>query len=113
MANEELKLENLSREQILDLADASGRKLGFLLATSGLDESAKAAIPGILEYATPAQIDALSHMLEEGYLRSTNQGLDQFLKSELGSIKAEFDQQRGYLEEEVQEKLNDLLKKLG
>ena len=108
MANNELRLEELSREQILDLADASGRKLGFLLATSSLDDEIKEAILGILEFATPAQIDLLTQMLEDGYLNANNQGLNDFLRSELEEIKKDSAAQEEILEKATLEKISKL-----
>ncbi|MBI4992121.1 MAG: hypothetical protein HZB99_02785 [Candidatus Harrisonbacteria bacterium] len=111
MAKEQLKIEELSKEQILDLADAQGRKLGFLLATSSLDDDVKAAIVGILDTATPGQLDILTNMLEEGYLSVKNETLNNFLKSELESIQAEYEDQKIELEANTLEKLDELTKK--
>ncbi|MEK7097781.1 MAG: hypothetical protein AAB906_02960 [Patescibacteria group bacterium] len=110
MADEQLKLDELTREQILDLADAAGRKLGFLLATSGLDDDVKEAIIGILDQATPEQLDILTNMFEEGYLRVQNKDLDEFLRNELENVKAEYEVKRAALEKDVLDKLDKLIK---
>jgi hypothetical protein len=112
MENEDLKLEELTREQILDLAGAQGRKLGFLLATSALDENVKTALLGILECATPEQINLLSDMLEEGYLAAENKQTEDFLRLELVKIKKEFDEKENNLEEEILNKLKAIEEKL-
>ena len=112
MANQESQLNELSREQILDLADAAGRKLGFLLATSAFDDDVKNALLHILDEATPAQIDALSRLLEEGYLSAQNKAMDEFLKNELAVIKAEYDHHQSSLEKDVLLKLDDVSKRL-
>lgn len=108
MNSEEIKLEELSREQILDLAGASGRKLGVLLATSDLTDEVEESIIDILKFATPAQIDALTKMLEQGYLEAKNQEFINFLSNQLEKIKSEFDEAQKELEQEILEKLKNL-----
>jgi hypothetical protein len=108
MPTDKLKLEELSREQILDLTDAAGRKLGFLLASSALDDEVKNAIVDILDQATPAQLDTLTQMFEKGYLRSQNKDLDDFLKAELEGIKADFKAIESDLEKETLTQLENL-----
>lgn len=98
--------EELSREQILDLADAQGRKLGFLLATSPLDDDIKNAIINILEEATPEQLDKLTEALESGYLQARTQDLNNFLKTELEIVKTEFDLRQKNLETKTLRKLD-------
>ena len=50
---DKIKKEELTKDDILDLADAQGRKLGFLLATCPLDEDTKVALVGIIEKLSP------------------------------------------------------------
>lgn len=102
---EELEMSELSREQILDLADAAGRKLGFLIALSPLSEEQKQAIITILEYATPEQIDKLTEIFESNYLEADNKELEEKFKSELEKIKAEFDVEQKILDKNTIKKL--------
>ncbi|MFH1455286.1 MAG: hypothetical protein ABIF22_03140 [bacterium] len=109
----EIKTEELTREQILDLADAQGKKLGFLLATSPLEEETKKAILDILKNATPEQLDAIADFFEEGYLMAQNEDLNGWFKIQLENIKAEFDQKQQELDENTIkniEKLEEFLK---
>ena len=108
MNEEQLKLKELSQEQILDLAEAAGRKLGFLLATSGLADEAKDAIIAVLDYATPAQLDELTDILETGYLEAKNQALNKILAEKLAEIKLESDKAEEKLEQETLKKLENL-----
>ncbi len=111
MVNNKLKLEELSREQILDLADASGRKLGFLLATAPLEDDVKGAIAHILDTAEPAQLDVLTKILEEKYLEAENENTRLFLRSELAAVNTEIEARRAVLEKETVKKLDALLEK--
>ncbi|MBI2451307.1 MAG: hypothetical protein HYV52_03195 [Parcubacteria group bacterium] len=101
LSEDEKLLADLSREQILDLADASGRKLGFLLALSPLEDKIKESIMDILELATPAQLDKFSEMLELSYLESGNKELEESFKKEVEQIKTTFDEKEKALEEET------------
>ena len=111
--NKNTLINNLSKEQILDLADASGRKLGFLLAMSPLQDEIKEGIISILKYATPDQLDALIEMLESGFLQSVNTDMEVFLKKELEIIKKEYDGRSNELDREVVEALEEVGKKLS
>lgn len=106
-------MDELTREQILDLADANGRKLGFLLATADLDEEIKEALLQILESATAEQISALTDMLEEEFMSAYNQNLVEFLREQLQTIKEDDENARGELEGETLEKLSQVEKKLS
>ena len=108
MNKEELKLEELSREQLLDLADANGRKLGFLLAISDLSQDIKDSIVNILDSATPAQLDALLEALESGFLEAKNKTLNDLLIEKLKLIKEDFDKKQNELELNTLKKLNEL-----
>ncbi len=108
MNKEELKLEELSREQFLDLADANGRKLGFLLAISDLSQDIKDSIVNILDSATPAQLDALLEALESGFLEAKNKTLNDLLIEKLKLIKEDFDKKQNELELNTLKKLNEL-----
>ena len=104
----DLKLEELSKEQILDLADAAGRKLGFLIATSPLDDDLKMAIIGILDSATPEQLHKLSQILEWSYFNASQSVMNEFIKSELEAIESGYRDRRAILEGETLGKLNKL-----
>ncbi|MDP3729606.1 MAG: hypothetical protein Q8R26_02565 [bacterium] len=113
MAQDILKPKELSREQILDLADAQGRKLGTLLALSPLADDIKVGVLSILEYATPAQIDALSTALEEGYLHAENKVMNDFLAAELRRIKNDSDREQKDLETAVLKDIETIEKKIN
>ncbi len=108
MNKEELKIEELSKEQLLDLADANGRKLGFLLAVSDLSQDVKDSIVNILDLATPAQLDALLEALESGFLEAKNKTLNDLLIEKLKLIKEDFDKKQKELEMNTLKKLNEL-----
>ena len=109
---DEFKTEELDREEILDLADAEGKKLGFLLATSPLDEKTKKAILDILEKASPEQIDAVIKFFEEEYLMAQNSDLNSWLKIQLENIKSEFEKKQDKLDKETIAKIDKLEKYL-
>lgn len=110
--NDVLKLSELSREQILDLADATGRKLGFLLSTSPLTDEQKEAIVNLLQYATPAQIDKLLEVLENGYLLSQNKELEDAFMSKLEKIQTELGGGEKLLEEKTLKQLQQIESKI-
>lgn len=95
------KLPDLSREQIFDLADASGRKLGFLLALSPLEDEVKEAIMEILDFVTPKQLDQFTQMLEDSYLTANNKELEENFKKEIENLKTTFEEKEKKLEEET------------
>lgn len=109
---EKLEISELSREQILDLADAAGRKLGFLLATSPLTDEQKSAINNLLEFAAPEQIDKLTEILETGYLEAQNKDASAKFKTELEKIKIEFEQNIVSLNKNAFDKLKELESKV-
>ena len=113
MAKDKLNIKTLSREQILDMADAAGTKLGFLLATSSLVDEAKLALLSILEYATPEQLDILSEMLENGLIQAHNKEVDEFFKKEVEEIRKEYDTKKTDLDAAVIKDLEALAQKLG
>ena len=106
--NNKLKMEELTREQILDLADAHGKKFGFLLATSPLDEETKSAILNILEKADSEQIDIIFKFFEEEYLMAQNQDLNTWFKIQLENIKFEFEKKQSDLDEETISKIDKM-----
>jgi hypothetical protein len=109
MTHKDLELENLSKEQLSDLADAAGRKLGLLLATAPMDADAKSAILEMIKGASPEQIDLLIKVLEENYLEAENESLRLLLKTDLISADSEYQSQKNVLEKKVAGKLNALL----
>ena len=104
--------EELSREQILDLVDGEGKKFGFLLATSPLDEKTKEAILSVVGQATPEQLEAIITFFEEGYLKAQNADLDTWLKNQLTRIKVRFDKEQGKVDAETLKKMDELEKKI-
>lgn len=109
---DELKLEELTREQILDLADAGGKKLGFLLATSPLDEGVKKSILGIIEKASLEQIGVITEFFEQGYLMAQNKDLNDWLKVQLKNIKNETDKKQEEVDKKTIAKIVKLEEKL-
>lgn len=110
--NDNLKLEELTKEQILDLADTEGKKLGFLLAASPFDEETKKAILTIVEKANFEQIEAISNFLEDGYLMAQNKELNDWFKAQLENIKREADKKQEELDNETLSKIEELEGKL-
>ncbi len=98
----------LSKEQILDLADAQGRKFGFLLATSPLDTETKEAFLSIIEKATSEEINAVIDLFEEGLLRAQNTELDNWLKTQMEYIKFESEAKEKEIEQDALNKLSKL-----
>jgi len=109
MNKDQLELKELSREQILDLADASGAKLGVLLAASGLEDDVKEAIVGILQYATPAQLDEFINLFERTYLEEKNKTLINILASKLNEIKNTFNAKQTALDNETLKRLEKIV----
>ncbi|MFH1626516.1 MAG: hypothetical protein ABH971_00180 [bacterium] len=105
---DELEIDELSREQILDLADAQGRKFGFLLATSPFDEETKNAFLSIIEKATLEQIAIILNFFEEEFLKAQNKDLNDWIKIQLENIKFEFDIEQEKLDIETIDKINKL-----
>ncbi len=103
-----VKEQTLTREQILDLADLQGRKLGFFLFTSALEEDVKEAILEIIDGATLEQIEDLITAFENGYLAANNKNLDDWFKIQLERIKWETESKRNELEQETLKKLQAL-----
>lgn len=112
MENNNLQKLELSREEILDLADANGRKLGVLLATSALTDDLKGALIGILQYATPKQLDALINMMEDGLIGAASKEADDFLKIELAALKRDYDKAGEKLDKDILSKLELLENKI-
>lgn len=110
--SEELKIFDLSREQIFDLADASGRKFGLLLALSPLKDEVKEAIAEILDFATPKQLDQFSGMLENSYLIANNKDLEKNFKKEIENLKTTFEEKEKKLEEKTLLSLKTLEEKI-
>jgi hypothetical protein len=106
--NDELKLEELTREQILDLADAQGKKLGFLLATGPLNDETKKSILDIIEKSSSEQLDIITKFFEEGYLMVQNRDLDNWLKERLKEIKYKFHDKQEKLDEQTLAKMGEL-----
>lgn len=110
--DEELKVSDLSREQIFDLADAAGRKLGFLLTLSPLKDEVKEAIMKIIEFATPAQLDKFTQMLEENYLKANNKNLEENFKKEIENLKTDFEENEKKLDEKISSSLTAIEEKI-
>lgn len=91
----------LTKEEILQLADAQGQKLGFLLATCPLDEKTKKSILNIIEKSSLEQIDVITKFFEEGYLMAQNSDLNEWLKIKLQEIKSEFDVKQQELDDKT------------
>lgn len=71
-------------------------------------DEVKKAILNILNSAAPVQLAVLVKMLEDGYLRAAKKELNDFFRSELESIKAEYNQSEADLEKETLRRLADL-----
>ena len=104
--------EDLSREQILDLADAAGRKLGTLLAMSPFSTEQKEAFLNIIQDATPEQIGKLTEMLEDSFLMSHVRNLQIQFEQVLQEIKKADDQAQNNLAEETAKKLEAIKQKI-
>lgn len=110
---DEVTLNELSREQILDLADAEGKKLGFLLAASPLDEETKKSILESLSKLDSEQIGQATQFFEDEYLMAKNKELNDWLKKTLTSIKDEFDTKQKDIDDATIASIDKLEKKLG
>jgi hypothetical protein len=107
-----LQTGELTKEEILDLADAEGKKLGYLLATSPLDNETKKALLNIIEKATLEQIDAILRFFEEGYLMANDNELNDWFKKELEKIRDESDEEQNKVDEKTIKKIEALEKSL-
>ena len=107
----DLQQDELSREQILDLATEDGKKLGLLLATSPLDNDTKKGLLNIIENATLEQIDMILDFFEEGYLVANNSELNEWFKKELENIRDESDEEQNKVDDKTIKKI-DYLEKL-
>lgn len=105
---DELKLEQLTKEQILDLADAEGKKLGYYLATSPLNEEVKKAIFGIIEKSSIEQISIILEFFEQEYLMAQNKDLNDWFKKKLKEIKSEADKKQEELDQKTLAKIGEL-----
>jgi len=83
--------KELTKEEVIELSDTKGQKLGFLLATCPLDEKTKKSILNIIEKSSLEQIDVILKFFEDGYLMAQNSDLNEWLKIKLQEIKSEFD----------------------
>jgi len=113
MTNDDSTFDELTREQILDLADAEGKKLGFLLATCPLDDKTKKGILQIIEKATPEQLAVITQFFEEGYLMAQNKDLNDWLEFEFENITHEFDKKEKALDDDTIAKMDVLEKSLS
>src|ERR1035437_3316276 len=105
-----LQTGELTKEEILDLADAEGKKLGFLLATNPLDIATKKALLDIIERATLEQIDAILKFFEEGYLVANNGDLNEWFKRKLEDIRDESDEEQNKVDDKTIKKISVLEK---
>jgi len=109
---DKIKKEELTKDDILDLADAQGRKLGFLLATCPLDEDTKVALVGIIEKLSPEQIEVVTDFFEEGLLAAQNQPLNDWLKEKMEKINKEYDTRQWAVDEKTIANIDNLEKSI-
>ncbi|MFC1640634.1 hypothetical protein ACFL2D_01145 [Patescibacteria group bacterium] len=69
--------EDLTPEELQQLFELQGRKLGALLALSDLPDEHKVAWASVLDKLSPQQMDKLTEVLEERYLNSVTQDIDE------------------------------------
>lgn len=100
--------KELTKEDIIELADSQGQKLGFLLATCPLDEKTKKSILNIIEKSSLEQIDVILKFFEEGYLMAQNNDLNEWLKIKFQEIKTEFDIKQQELDDETIKKIDEI-----
>lgn len=112
MTTKEIEIDELSREQILDLADAEGKKLGFLLATSDLTDEVKQSILEIIQNATLEQIALLTDAFEQGYIASNNKALDEWFANRLKVIKFEANNEQEAADDKTIRAIDELEQKL-
>ena len=102
----------LSREQILDIAEATGRKMGVLIAIAPLANEIKEALVQMLLFLTPKQIDEFIEVLEERFLEAHGMAYEGMVRRELNRIEFETERDCYRLNKKTDQRLAKIEEKI-
>lgn len=81
-----------SLEDIKQIAEQRGKRLGFLIASLSVDNEVKNALLDLLPEMNVRQLDQLTDILEANFLQSATGSVEESLKYGLAEIDNEFKQ---------------------
>jgi len=100
--------KDITREDVLELADVQGTKLGYLLAVSTLDEQTQRSILDIIGKCSLEEIDAIIDFFEQGILMAQNVELNEWLKNQLEAIQKDFDEKQEAIDKKAVDGIDKL-----
>ena len=109
MSNNKTKQQSIISNEDQQIAKVLGRKLGFLIGASTMDDETKQGWFAILPEMRLEQIARLIDILEAKYLDEQTQDINKTLEQELDIIQKKYQQER----EEIDQDTIDRIKKLG
>lgn len=109
MANNQ---QNLSKQELEELAKAKGQRLAFLLAAANIDDEQKEAWIALLPGMSLTQLEKLVDILEANYINQQTKNIDEDFKRDLTNMQAEYDKKEADLAEETASKMRKLTENL-
>lgn len=108
MNDDNLKISDLSEEQIYELIEARGRKLGILIGTSPLDDAVKADLMNVVQYATIEQLDNLIKVFEDKFCDVSTYNVNKNLEEAVKKIQSDYEKQSKRLQAETMKKISSI-----
>lgn len=103
---------NLSVEEVKSLAEAKGKKLGFLIASLKIDETTREALLDLLPTMTLEQLDKFTDLLEASFLHGATGAIDKELAQALEQIDVKYQNQVQAADAEAASALQGIAKSL-
>ena len=102
--------KKLTEQELIAIAEAKGKKLAFLLASSSLSEKIKENLVFMIEKMTLEQLEELIGILEVGYVNSATSNIDKEFKGKLEKMVEKYKNEDIKYTESIQKLLNDIEK---
>lgn len=105
-------MDDLSKKDLEEAAQAQGAKLGYLISTLNVSDKIKDSFLAVLPQMSLDQIGKLIELLEQNYVQQKTMDLDQKLEEELKKIKGEHNQEIKEVNDNVASQLDDLINQI-
>ena len=113
MSKHKTTQRNITTNKDKETAKALGRKLGFLISASTMDDDLKESWITIFPQMSLEQIARLIDIMEAKYLDEQTTDINKKLEQELGIIKKKYQEKREIVDQNVLGEINKLEEKLA
>ena len=108
MAKTSKNTVNASEQELIETAEARGRKFGWLISQVFLNDEEKQAMLVLAEKMSSEQLDQLIGVLEQKYLQAQTKPVDDAYQASMRQAQSDYVKQQSRLNQGTLNKLKDL-----